>query len=182
MVIYRLSTPEVKETPDASEMAKGKLAEMGPMTLPEKKMIVVFILILVLWIAGSSIDLDATATGFIGLGVLLLSGVLTWDDVKSEKGAWDTLVWFSALVMMAGQLNTLGMIPWFGDLMGGLVGGLDWIVTLARPGACVLLRALPVRQPDGARHRHVRGLLDRGRGRRARLPCWRRSSWASSAT
>ena len=130
MVIYRLSTPEVKETPDASEMAKGKLAEMGPMTLPEKKMIVVFILILVLWIAGSSIDLDATATGFIGLGVLLLSGVLTWDDVKSEKGAWDTLVWFSALVMMAGQLNTLGMIPWFGDLMGGLVGGLNWIVTL----------------------------------------------------
>lgn len=128
LVIYKLDPPEVKETPGAAAMAREKLAEMGPMTMAEKKMIGVFILVLVLWIAGSSIDLNATTTGFIGLGVLLLSGVLTWDDVKSEKGAWDTLVWFSALVMMAGQLNTLGMIPWFGDLMGGVVGGMNWVL------------------------------------------------------
>ncbi len=128
LVIYKLNPPEIKETPGAAAMAQEKLAEMGPMTLAEKKMIAVFVLVLVLWIAGSSIDLNATTTGFIGLSVLLLSGVLTWDDVKSEKGAWDTLVWFSALVMMAGQLNTLGMIPWFGELMSSLVGGMNWVV------------------------------------------------------
>lgn len=65
-----------------------------------------------------------------GTVVLLLGEVLTWDDVKSEKGAWDTLVWFSALVMMAGQLSTLGLIPWFGDLMSASVGGMNWAVAL----------------------------------------------------
>ncbi len=130
LVLYKLNPPEIKQTPDASQMAQAKLSEMGPMTMAEKKMIGVFVLILVLWIAGSSISLSATTTGFIGLSVLLLSNVLTWDDIKNEKGAWDTLVWFSALVMMAGQLNTLGLIPWFGDLMAGSVGGMNWVVAL----------------------------------------------------
>ncbi len=130
LVIYKLNPPEVKETPDATEMAKGKLKEMGPMTSGEKRMIFVFVLILVLWIAGSSINLNATTTGLIGLSVLLLTSVLTWEDIKSEKGAWDTLVWFSALVMMAGQLNTQGLIPWFGNLMAGSVGGMNWVIAL----------------------------------------------------
>ncbi len=129
-VIYKLNPPEIKETPDAAKVARAKLDEMGSMTGAEKKMIAVFVLVLVLWIAGSSINLSATTTGFIGLSVLLLSNVLTWNDVKNEKGAWDTLVWFSALVMMAGQLNTLGLIPWFGDLMSGSVGGMNWVVAL----------------------------------------------------
>ena len=53
---------------------------------------------------------DPTTTAFIGLGVLLLTGVLDWEDVLKEKSAWDTIVWFSALVMMATFLNKLGLI------------------------------------------------------------------------
>ena len=32
-----------------------------------------------------------------GLAVLLATGVLSWEDVLKHKGAWDTVVWFSAL-------------------------------------------------------------------------------------
>lgn len=126
-VVYKLETPEIKETPNAGPWAMGKLKEMGPVTLGEKKMICVFILILALWMTGSLTGISATTTGLIGLSVLLLSGVLSWEDVKAEKSAWNTLVWFSALVMMAGQLNTKGFIPWFGNLMGGIVGGMPWV-------------------------------------------------------
>ncbi|RKZ15059.1 anion permease, partial [bacterium] len=48
-------------------------------------------------------------------------------DVLSETGAWDTLVWFAALVMMATNLNTLGLIPWFGTTIGELVGDIPWV-------------------------------------------------------
>jgi DASS family divalent anion:Na+ symporter len=130
LVIYRLNPPEIKETPNAAAAAQEKLHEMGSMKTSEKMMIGVFLLILVLWIAGSAINLSATTTAFIGLSVLLLTGVLTWDDIKSEKGAWDTLVWFAALVMMASQLNTLGMIPWFSAMMSSSVAGLNWVVAL----------------------------------------------------
>ncbi|MEO7942031.1 MAG: anion permease, partial [Marmoricola sp.] len=71
--------------------------------------------------------LDATTTAMIGLIVLLVSGVLTWDDVKSETQAWDTLVWFAALVMMATFLNELGLIPWLSNEMSTAVSGMGWV-------------------------------------------------------
>jgi DASS family divalent anion:Na+ symporter len=65
---------------------------------------------------------------------LLLSGVLSWEDVKSEKGAWDTLIWFAALLMMANQLKKLGFTTWFGNLIGDSLSstmhGTSWVIVL----------------------------------------------------
>lgn len=129
-VIYKLYPPELKETPEASAIAVEKLKEMGPMKKEERYMIGVFVLLLSLWIFGGNFGISATTSAFMGLCVLLLSGVLTWSDIKKEQGAWDTLVWFSVLVMMATYLNELGMIPWFSDLMGNAVGQMSWMMTL----------------------------------------------------
>ncbi len=130
IVIFFVYPPDVKETPQATELATQKLAEMGPMSVKEKLMIMVFFVILILWIAGTAIGLNATVTAFIGLSLLLLTNVLDWNDIKEERGAWDTLIWFSVLVMMATYLNTLGLIPWFSALMAGAVGGLPWMAAL----------------------------------------------------
>ncbi|WP_078578151.1 anion permease [Salipaludibacillus agaradhaerens] len=129
-VIYKLYPPEIKETPAATTMAADKLKEMGSLKREEWAMIGVFLLVLVLWIFGSNFEISATATAFIGLSVLLISQVLTWADIKKEEGAWDTLVWFAVLVMLASFLNELGMIPWFSALMGDMVSGFNWIWTL----------------------------------------------------
>ena len=129
-VIYKLYPPEVKETPTAAVEATKKLEEMGPLKREEWYMIGIFILLVVLWIFGSSINLDTTVTAFIGLMLLLLTQVLTWDDIKKEQGAWDTLVWFSVLVMMAMFLNSTGMIPWFSDMIKGVIGDTSWMLAL----------------------------------------------------
>lgn len=125
--IYKVYPPEIKETPDASKMAVQKLKDMGPLKLSEKMMLVVFVLILFLWILGKPLGIHSTTTALIGLSILLLTNVLSWEDIKNEKGAWDTLVWFAALVMMASYLNKLGMIPWFSETMGKAVGNMSWI-------------------------------------------------------
>jgi len=127
-LIYRLHRPEITETPGAVEMAKGHLRDLGPIKRQEWMMLGVFVLLLVLWIFAKQLgDLNATTSALAGLAVLLVTGVLTWDDIKTETGAWDTLVWFAALVMMASFLNKLGMIPWFSKTMGGMVAGKGWI-------------------------------------------------------
>lgn len=51
----------------------------------------------------------------IGLSSLLLLGVLDWDDVLSEKSAWDTLAGFTVLVGLSGQLTNLGIVTWMSD-------------------------------------------------------------------
>ncbi len=127
-ILYRLHRPEITETPEAVVMAKGHLRDLGPIKGQEWAMLGVFVLLLVLWIFAKQLgDLNPTTSALAGLAVLLLSGVLNWEDIKNETGAWDTLVWFAALVMMASFLNKLGMVPWFSKSMGGLVAGKGWI-------------------------------------------------------
>ena len=136
IILYFLYKPEITSTPNAPEMARAKLKEMGPMSRTEKITLGVFAVLLVLWaglLAPLGIKVDATTTTFLGISLLLLTGVLTWDDVLKEKGAWDTIVWFAALVMMATFLNKLGLIKWFSDLMGQQIQGmgLSWVVGCA---------------------------------------------------
>jgi DASS family divalent anion:Na+ symporter len=166
LVLYKLYPPEIKETPNATQFAKEKLAEMGRMARNEWLMLGTFVLLLVLWIFGDALKINATTAALVGLGVLLVANVLTWDDIRKEEGAWDTLVWFSALVMMATTLNTLGLIP---SLVEQSCGGgrrraeLDG--SLCHSCAGLHLQPLPVRQQYGPRERHVRRISGGSTGR-----------------
>ncbi|WP_420872359.1 DASS family sodium-coupled anion symporter [Neisseria weixii] len=140
-VLYFIAPPEIKETPNAMQFAKDRLKEQGPMSRGEWIMLGVFGILLFLWagipalLLGKAYAVDATTTAFIGLSLLLLSGVLTWDDILKEKSAWDTITWFAALVMMATFLNKLGVVTWFSGLLeSGIAStGMGWM------GACALL-------------------------------------------
>ena len=135
LVIYWLNPPEIKSTPNAAQFARERLREMGPITRGELIMLGVFGVLLLLWagipawIFGPAAAVDPTTTAFIGLSLCLVTGVLTWDDVIKEKSAWDTIVWFGALVMMATFLNKLGLIGWFAKSMETGIGhlGLGWM-------------------------------------------------------
>ncbi|MGB9700962.1 MAG: anion permease [Thermodesulfobacteriota bacterium] len=129
-LLYKIFPPEIKATPQAAEMAHRELEKMGPMTRNEKLMLFVFLLILVLWVTGEWSNLDATVVAFVGVSIMLLTGVIKWDDVLAEKGAWDALIWFGGLVMMAGQLNTLGFMKWFATSVGGGLAGWTWLAAL----------------------------------------------------
>ncbi|MCB5364187.1 DASS family sodium-coupled anion symporter [Pusillimonas sp. CC-YST705] len=134
LIIYWLAPPDIKQTPNAVAFAKEELRKLGSIKPPEIVMMSVFLLLLLLWadvpamLFGPAFSLDPTAVALLGLFLLLLSGTLTWNDVLSEKSAWDTLVWFGALVMMAGQLNKHGVISWFSDGLksGILSSGMGW--------------------------------------------------------
>jgi len=128
LLLYKIYPPEIKETPQAVQLAKDKLAEMGKITTHELIMLGTFFMLIILWIFGGSFGVHSTTAALVGLAVLLISTVLNWQDVLDETGAWDTLIWFAALLMMASNLNSLGLIPWFGQMMGEMVGGTSWAV------------------------------------------------------
>ncbi|RQX41941.1 anion permease [Staphylococcus warneri] len=129
-IIYKIYPPTVKETPNAKQWAENELANMGPISIAEKFMTGIFIVALALWVTGSFMHVDATLTAFIALALLLLTGVLTWKDILNETGAWNTLVWFSVLVLMADQLNQLGFIPWLSQLIAHSLHGLSWPIVI----------------------------------------------------
>jgi DASS family divalent anion:Na+ symporter len=129
LVIYRLYPPEIRETPAASEIAAAELARMGPMKRDEWVMLGVFALMLVLW-SFSALGVDSTAAALTGVVVLLLTGVLSWDDLLRERDAWNTMIWFATLLMMATFLGELGLMAWFNERVGGAFQGVSWVPTL----------------------------------------------------
>ncbi|MFJ3031846.1 anion permease [Rothia terrae] len=127
-VMMKLYPPTLRETPDAPAQARQQLKESGPMSRGEWIMLVTFVLLLALWILGSTLKIDATSAAFFGIALLLVTKVLTWSDMAKNSGAWSTLIFFSVLVAMAEHLNTLGVIGWIGTSVSNLVGGLPWAV------------------------------------------------------
>lgn len=126
LVIYIIYRPELTQIPGAVDLAQQKLQEMGPMKPQEWLMTGIFALMLTLWIFGESYGINSTTTGILGLCLMLLSGILTWDDILSEKEAWHTLIWFSILVMMAKYLQVFGVVSWFSNMISGSVMGMEW--------------------------------------------------------
>lgn len=139
LVLYYLYPPEIKETPGAKAMAQGELDKLGPMKITEIITLCVLGGMLAVWagipgwLFGPAFDLNPTTTAIIGLAVLLLTGVLEWDDILKAKSAWDTLMWFAALVMMATFLGNLGVVKWFSTSMQGGISamGMDWMSSTA---------------------------------------------------
>ena len=108
-------------------MAKACLASLGPMSRSEKLMGVISIVMIALWILGTALNLDPTSTALLAAAALLLTGVLTWDDLCREHRAWDTFIWFGTLVMMATFLGQFGLIQWFSDKVAPAFSGIGWI-------------------------------------------------------
>ncbi len=134
LIVYWLSPPDIKTTPDAVAFAKEQLRKLGALRPPEMVMIGVFVLLLVLWadvpaiLFGPTFLLDPTVVACVGLFILLITGTINWDDVLSEKSAWDTLIWFGALVMLANELNKQGVVSWFSGGLNNMIlaSGVGW--------------------------------------------------------
>jgi DASS family divalent anion:Na+ symporter len=124
--IYRFWPPLIRQTPHVKEMARERLRAMGPMSFQEKIMIATMILLIVLWIFGHFWGLKETVAAMAGVSILLLTGILHWKDILEEQSAWDTLIWFATLVILASQLNKSGFSIWFSQSIVGYVEGFHW--------------------------------------------------------
>lgn len=123
-----LAPPEIVQTPDAPALAQRELAKMGAMSSSEIIMAAIFVGLLILWVFGDQLRIGASLAAAIGVSLMLLTRVLTWEDALNEKSAWDTMIWIGLLIMLAAKLNEYGMISWFGKELGSYLQGYRLIV------------------------------------------------------
>ena len=125
-LIYRVYPPELKKTPEAPQAARKQLERMGDMSRDEWVMGVTFVGLVVLWGLAERLSIDKTAVAFLGLGILLLSGVLTPADIKEKGDALGTLIWFAILYTLSTYLDEFGFMSFVGDSIAQSVAGLSW--------------------------------------------------------
>ena len=130
-LLYRVFPPEIKHTPAASQFASEELRAMGPMKWSEWLMLLVFGLVASLWITTKLHSIDYAAVAMLGISVLLLTGVLDWEDIISEKPAWAVFIWYGGLIRMAEALGQTGLTKRFAEAAAGLTTGWKWWLALA---------------------------------------------------
>jgi divalent anion:Na+ symporter, DASS family len=146
-LLYKVIRPEVTAMPNAPADARKALAEMGPLTRDQKVVGVTFLGMVLLWGLSSTLGIDSTAIAFLGLGVMLATGVLTLEDIGKEGDVLATFIWFASLFTMSNQLNELGFMEFLGERLVMRLGGLPVAVAaIALVVAYVLLHYLFVSQ------------------------------------
>ncbi len=129
-LIWRLARPEIEDTEPARLLARKELARMGPLQRDEKWLVAIMSCVMAGWVTSPWHGLPNTFVALAGLSAILLARVLTWNDLLHEPKAWDALVWFAVLIMMADQLNETGVIKILSAKLFGLMGGLPWPAVL----------------------------------------------------
>jgi divalent anion:Na+ symporter, DASS family len=128
-VVAWLFPPGVGETPEAPLAARKALAELGPLSRDERITAVAFVLMVSGWIFADALQLNVTSIAFGGLGVLLVTNVLTVDDIAAQGDTLATFLWLAVLFALSGQLNELGFMSYAGQRLASHMGGLSWPVT-----------------------------------------------------
>jgi DASS family divalent anion:Na+ symporter len=127
-LLFKIIRPEVTSTPEAPHAARKALDAMGPLSAYEKIVTATFIGMVAAWGAGPTLGLDSTAIAFLGLAVLLLTGVLTTGDIAKEGDVLATFIWFAVLFTLSGQLNEMGFMAFLGHRLAERLSGLTTAV------------------------------------------------------
>ncbi|GLC94905.1 ABC transporter permease [Cupriavidus sp. TA19] len=122
LLAYLLYPPEVKEGTEVPAWAAQELQKMGPPSRRELLLGVLVLIALALWIFGDK-HVNATTAALMVIGLMLVTGVVTWDDMLANKQAWNTLAWFATLIALADGLSRTGFVKWFSDTMAGHMSG-----------------------------------------------------------
>jgi len=114
LLSYLLYAPEVKRGDKVAQWAGGELATMGRISRKELTMAGLAVMALIGWIGGSR-WISPVTVALAVISVMLLSRVVSWNDILANKQAWSVLVWFATLVAMAEGLSKVGFLTWFGS-------------------------------------------------------------------
>jgi DASS family divalent anion:Na+ symporter len=131
LLLYWLNPPEIRNTESARGMARDELKRMGGLQRDERWLVVVLVSVMAGWITS---PWHGTPNAFVALGgisALLLLRVLTWDQLLHETKAWEALIWFAPLIMMADALNDTGVVAIISKAVFAHLAGWSWVAALA---------------------------------------------------
>lgn len=135
-VILKVMPPETERIEGGKEAVRQALSELGPMTLNERKLLAVSLLLLGFWATeGKLHDFDTASTTLVGLALLMLPGigVMSWKEAQSRI-PWGTVIVFGVGISLGGAILATGAGGWLAKLLVSYLGmeGLSpfWVFAL----------------------------------------------------
>lgn len=129
-LLFKLYPPGITHTPDASRLAKEELERIGPMHREERIMLWVFAFVAGLWMTTALHHINYAVVALVGICVLFLSGVLSWEEITGYRPAWDVFIWYGGLLGMAEALSQSGVTSKFAQASAAMTAGWAWGIAL----------------------------------------------------
>ena len=124
VLTYVLYPPELGQSRQAPIWAKQELAKMGGFSKREGIVAALALLAILLWVFGGAYVHPTSAALFV-VSLMLATGVVTWEDVVSNREAWKTLTLLATLVTLADGINRTGFVRWFAETIASYLGGVS---------------------------------------------------------
>ncbi|MGD0522821.1 MAG: anion permease [Candidatus Korobacteraceae bacterium] len=126
LLVYLIYPPEIKEGGEVAKWAGAELTAMGPISRREITMALLAGLALVAWIFGAR-WIAAVTVALAVISLMILTKVVSWNDIMQNKQGWNILVWFATLVTMAEGLSQVGFLVWFAKRSAAALAGIPMV-------------------------------------------------------
>ncbi len=123
-LVYKIYPPEIKSSPEVPKWAAEELKKIGKMSYKEMLMALLALLALVLWIFAQNV-INPTTVALVVISLMIITGIVNWNDILANKTAWNVLAWFATLVALADGLATVGFTAWMGKGAATLLTGIS---------------------------------------------------------
>ncbi len=123
-VILRVMPPETDRIEGGKEAVRKALAELGPMTFDERKLLITVLTLLGFWATeGKLHSFDTASTTLVGLAVLLMPGlgVMSWKQAQ-PRIPWGTVIVFGVGISLGSAVLTTGAGTWLAKLLVTYLG------------------------------------------------------------
>jgi anion transporter len=130
ILVYLVYPPEIRSSPEVPEWATAELAKMGRLTVKEVIMGLLIVVAITLWARGGE-WISPTTVILVIVAFMLVTRIIDWADVSSNRAAWDMLFYFATLLTLADGLNRLKVIAWVSSAVAGLLKGAPPLVIMA---------------------------------------------------
>ncbi|MDR1386347.1 MAG: anion permease [Propionibacteriaceae bacterium] len=131
LLMYRFYPPGVKDTSSSQLAAREKLRQLGPISRQEKMLSAIFLVAVLGWATTSLTGIKAATFALLGLALMLLFDIVSWDEVISEKSAWDVMFWMGGMYSIADNLAKMDFFTVFSSKVQASLAHVSWPVGIA---------------------------------------------------
>jgi sodium-dependent dicarboxylate transporter 2/3/5 len=123
-VMVKMLPPETDEVAGGREAIRKALADLGPMTLAEKKLLAISLALLGLWASEKVLhpfDTASTTVAAVALMFLPGAGIMDWKQVQNRI-PWGTVVLFGVGISLGTALLQTKAAGWLANIMVANLG------------------------------------------------------------
>lgn len=118
-VLIKIMPPELDEIPGGREVVAQRLKALGPISLSEKKLLAISVILLFFWTTEKIVHpFDTSSTTIAAIAIMLLPGigVMNWKEAQGEI-PWGTLVLFGTGISLGSAILSTKAAAWLAKII-----------------------------------------------------------------